>query len=201
MISDLFRQIEERLPPLDGWCTVERAGELAAAVVALRPLQSVVIGVWGGRDTFALAMAHKAIGHGRVWAIDPWSAKASVDGQAGANKEWWSDQAKHDLVYNRFMENLVDFGLTEFVTVFREKSDRVSPPTGIGVLVSDGNHGPQAIRDVERFAPNVVPGGIAYLDDIHWDGGAVGDSIDKLRKIGFKDLYTRDTGAFFQRSR
>jgi hypothetical protein len=198
MSEKLFKQLADLIPVIDGWCSVERAQDLAMAVLLLRPQVSICVGVWGGRDTFALALAHQAIGSGRVIAIDPWSAPASVDGQGAADAEWWGSQERHDLVYRRFMDNRRMLGLEGVIDVRRQSSNDVEP-VECGVFISDGNHGPQAISDVERFAPGVQAGGIAYLDDLNWSGGAVLESVERLKAMGFVELFKRDTGAFFQR--
>jgi len=202
MSVELFTTIARVNPTLHGWCTDQRAADTAAVVLALRPKLSVVIGVFGGRDTIAAAMAHRAVGSGRVLAIDPWLAVASVEGQTGEDAKWWNDQEKHDAVYRGFLRSLNDNGIgPEWVEVKRARSDEVTPPEDIGLLISDGNHGPQAIRDIERYAPNVILGGFAYLDDLKWAGGAVLESVQKLLSMGFVELYKRDGGAWFQRVR
>lgn len=202
MSAELFAQIAKLNPTLQGWCSDQRADETAAVVVALRPKTVVVIGVFGGRDTIAAALACRSVGGGQVIAIDPWSAKASVDGQGEENTKWWSDQEMHEKVYQGFRRALNDVGLgPDWVDVRRARSDDVEPPVNIGLLLSDGNHGPQAIRDIERYAPNVIVGGFAYLDDLAWEGGAVLASVQKILDLGFIELHKRDGGAWFQRVR
>jgi hypothetical protein len=200
MSSDLFSTIARVNPTLHGWCTDQRAADIAAVVLASRPSISVIIGVFGGRDTIAAAFAHRAAGTGKVVAIDPWSASASVEGQTGRDAEWWNDQEKHEAVYRGFLRALNEHSLgPEWVDVRRARSDEVEAPAEIGLLISDGNHGPQAIRDIERYAPNVRLGGFAYLDDLQWSGGAVMESVQRLLALGFVELYKRDGGAWFQR--
>lgn len=199
MTHALFQRIESIIPTIDGWCSPERACELAALVVGLKPKVTCCLGVWGGRDTFALALAHQHNGFGRVLAIDPFAAAASVDGQAGANLDWWSSQERHEIVLDRFTKNIDEFGLRQWIEFRRAKSSEVQPPDEIGALIVDGNHGPESISDVEKWAPRVVLGGVTYCDDIHWDGGAVAQAVEQLRKMGFVQLYERDSGAFFQR--
>jgi hypothetical protein len=197
--STLFKQIESLIPTLDGWCTPDRACELAAQVIALKPSQTVCIGVWGGRDTFALALAHKFVGIGKVLAIDPWKAVHSVKDQVGEDAEWWSSQESHDLIYGRFIKRLGELEIQDYVDVQRLTSDEITPPNNISILVIDGNHGNQSVKDVKRFAANVVVGGICYMDDVSWTGGAVKKAISRLSKLGFIELFKRDTGIFFQR--
>ena len=83
--------------------------------------------------------------------------------------------------------------------LIRAKSDDVEPPAIIDLLHVDGSHTIQAQRDVERFAPNVRPGGIVFLDDIHWAGGGVEKAMEKLMSMGFRHLSSRDTGGFFEK--
>ncbi len=199
MSSELFRQIEEVFPSITGWCSLQRAQELAAMVIALRPFRSCIIGVWGGKDTIPLAMAHRAIGYGKVIAVDPWQAEASVVGQDQANVDWWGDQQKHELVYQRFLDLVNQHGLSDWVDIRRQKSDDVQITEALKFLGVDGNHGPQAVVDVNRFAPLVPIGGIVYLDDLHWTGGAVEQAEQALLLQGFIRSHTRDTGAFYQR--
>lgn len=184
---------------MHGWCTEQRGAELAAMVLALRPAVTVCVGIFGGRDTFALAMAHRCNGIGRVVAIDPWKATASVEGQTGENLAWWNDQDKHDRVYEDFVARRGRYGLAPFIELHKNSSRNVAAPKNIGVLILDGNHGPAAIDDTKRFAKNVIIGGFAYLDDVKWEGGAVQESITIIEKLGFRRLHDRDTGAFFQR--
>lgn len=197
--SELFRKIEELIPTLDGWCTPERACELAAMVVALKPKTTCVLGVFGGRDLLAMALAHQFNGFGKCVGVDPWLASKSVLGQTGENATWWADQERHDQVYARFMQAVERTGLREWVDIRKQTSAEATPPDRIGVLISDGNHGPESIADIMKWAPRVPVGSICYADDLQWDGGAVLESVKRLQKMGFVRMHDRDTGAFFQR--
>lgn len=198
--DSVIKEIADLIPTLDGWCTPERACELAAIVIGLKPQTSVCIGVWGGRDTFALAMAHRFNGFGRCVAIDPWQAKASIVGQDKENAAWWGNQQMHDEVYGKFIANVAKLGLDEWMKVYKQTAAEVLAPKSIGLLIVDGNHGPDSIADVNHFAPNVTIGGVAYLDDINWPSGDVAEAVKRLISFGFTELYNRDTGEFFQRT-
>lgn len=199
MISELFLQIEALVPTLEGWCVPEKACEFASIITSLRPEISVEIGVWGGRGTLSMALAHRFAGRGKVIAIDPWSATASVAGQTGADAAWWGEQQKHDYVYERFMGSIQMLSLMNWIEVQKKRSDAVEVPKGIGFIVIDGNHSDQAVEDVKRYAPNVRMGGVVYMDDLSWSGGGVQRAANRLLKLGFEELYRRDQGAFFQR--
>lgn len=197
-MTNLFTQIAQLVPRLHGWATPEKCQMLAASVITLRPEISVIIGVWGGRDTFAMGLAHKELGRGRVIGIDPWVAVASVVGQDNANRDWWQS-ANHEIVYRDFLEKRGELGLNDVVSVQRMISDYFEPPKRIGLLVIDGNHGPQAGRDVDRYAPNVPVGGLCLMDDIGWEGGHVKRASANLCTMGFVSLYEVDSSIMYQR--
>ena len=195
----LFTDISEWLvASKNDWCKPVKAHALAAAILTLRPAIVVEIGVFRGGSFIPMAMAVREVGRGLAIAIDPWSAQASVEGQAGANKEWWAS-VNHDVVAKEFVEQVALLSLGEFVQVVRKRSDDAIVPAKIDILHVDGNHGEQAVKDVERFAPNVRVGGMVFMDDIGWDGGAVGRACERLLGMGFIKLYDMDTGAMFQR--
>ena len=179
-----------------------KASHLAALVLALRPTTIVEIGVFLGGSLVPLALAQQSYarpGRERTIAIDPWAAHASVEGQYGANLSWWG-ALDHSQVYARFMTRLQRHGLTEVVEVVRAKSDEVTPPDSAQLIHIDGNHGEQALRDVERFAPCIPVGGVLILDDLQWEGGAVRAGYDRAIAMGFTPLYPLGTGVVLQRT-
>lgn len=200
-MTSLFKDIEDCLAKVPhGWASVPKCQMLAATVIALRPEISVIIGVWAGRDTFALGLAHKEIGKGKVIAIDPWTANASAKGQTGENKTWWSDQKMHEEIYQGFLEKRGEFGLNDVIEIQRTTSEKAIVPKSIdGILVVDGNHGPAAIMDVERFCPSVEIGAFVLLDDLNWVCGSVQKAAVRILQLGFKEKYRIETGAMYQR--
>lgn len=200
-LSDLLKTIEVSIPNLGGWATPEKCCEFAATVIALHPHVTVELGTWMGRGAFSLAMAHKFIGYGKVHVVDPWSALASVDGMTGADAQWWGDQAKHELAFDQFNKTKTMLQLDAWIEVQRTSSELASIPEGIGFLIIDGNHGPQAVNDVARWGHHVIVGGVVYLDDLNWSGGAVAQAGKDLMALGFVPLYKRDEGMFYQRTR
>jgi hypothetical protein len=198
-VTQLMSRIRTLIPSLDGWCTAERACEYAAMIVGLRLDLTVCLGVWGGRDVLAMALAHEAIGLGRVLAVDAWRAADSVEGQSPANQEWWASQEMHERVYQRFLQTVREQNMGGFVEVHRARTRDVTPPDGIGLLIVDGNHGPEALHDIQTWSTHVRPGGIVYCDDVSWDGGSVQAGVDWLETQGFRRLYFRDSGLFLQK--
>lgn len=196
----LFTDIEKLVPTMHGWCSVPKAHTLAAMVLALRPKTVVEIGVWGGRSLIPMAMAIRELGQGKVYGIDPWSAGASEQGQINEHdRAFWGNQNNHELVYNDFLRQLKVNRVESVVDVQRCPSDVATVPDGIGVLHIDGNHSDQAVKDVIKFAPLCEPGAFCVMDDIGWSGGGVERAVGRLKSLGWKELYTLDTGAVYQK--
>lgn len=199
----LYNRIAEILPTIHlGWCSLQKACDLAATVVTLRPAVTVEIGVFGGRSLIPMALACKLTGVGRIIAIDPWSAEASQEGYDATNAEWWG-KLDHESVYQDFLARLQQYELRGIVEIQRMKSADAPVPTCIDLLHVDGQHTDQAVRDVHKFAPAVRVGGMCYLDDIDWAGGGVLRAVDTIKSLGFTELYRHSgeagTGGMFQR--
>lgn len=201
-MTTLFEKIETITPKLGDWCSVEKATTLASLVIGIRPKVIVEIGVWLGGSFLPMALALKYIGSGKIIGIDPWSAKHSIQGQEGANKDWWS-KAPHEEIYQAFQANITLMQLEKFIEIKRVVSDDYNPQFGINLLSLDGNHGEQAIKDVSRYAPNIAPGGVIVVDDLHWDGKSVERAVGLLPDMGFIELYRidnqKESWAVFQR--
>lgn len=198
-MNDLFSRIAELLPKLMGWASIPKGQTLAAAVLALRADVVVEIGVFGGRSFLPMALACKEIGKGVCFGIDPWLPGESVIGQIKPEDQKYWQSIDHELVYRDFIAQLVPLGVQNVVKVIRSSSNAIVPPPVIDILHIDGNHGEQAHTDARRFSPSVRVGGLCFLDDLDWAGGAVRKAEAVLQNSGFKLLYTQDTGAMFQK--
>ena len=182
-INDSLAEIQH------GWTSFNKATALACAVIALKAEISVEIGVWAGKGMISLALAHRHIGRGRVYGIDPYSREASAEGQVNeADKKWWSS-VNHETMFAYAQANIIKFEVGDFCRLIRKKSDDFDVPENIGVLVLDGNHGDQSIRDIKRYAPKVKPGGFLFADDLHWAGNSVQRAIALLPAMGFIELW------------
>lgn len=201
-IMNLFTQIEEIVPKLDGWCSVPKAFALASAVLTLRPKVVVELGVYGGRSLIPMALALKEIGEGKCIGIDPWDQNASIQGQTQEHVNFWGT-LNHGNIMDTFIANMDKLEVRPFVEVIRMRSDAYNPPNEINILHTDGNHGDQAVRDVARYAPRVPVGGLVFMDDINWVGGSVSQACQNLLAMGFVRLYhyqkDGDDWAVFQR--
>ncbi len=193
---------ENRIP---GWCPLEKALDLAAVVIALRPKITVEIGVYGGKSLLPIALACEAINNGVVIGIDPWTPQASAEGYTGENANWWG-QLDHEGIYRAFIAGVDRLGLKNRVAVERAKSDDAAVPPVIDLVHLDGQHTEQAIRDVKRFCSRVRIGGVVVMDDLEWvnDGKPhVAMAVTELLKLGYIELHrTKQSDGcwgFFQR--
>src|SRR5690349_5762507 len=188
----LFTEIARVQPSLKGWCRSDKAITLASIVCALRPLVSVEIGVYGGSSLIPTAMAHKHVGVGMVYGIDPWDRDAAVEAQTTPeDKEWWYNE-RLDLRYQEVNDAILALGLQDFVTLIRKRSIHAEVPGRISLLHVDGGHNDMAVTDVVRFAPQVEIGGFCICDDLNWKGGGVTRAVQRLLQLGFKQLYPLD---------
>lgn len=196
---ELATTIAHSVARLPGWSSPEKNIELAAVILALRPDVAVEIGVFGGRSLVSIGLAMKAVGKGIIHGIDPWSQQASVEGENESNKEYWG-QLDHDTIFKTATAAVERFEISKHVELHRMRSDEFTPPQGIGLLIVDGNHASQAVKDVERYAPNVIVGGFVLMDDMEWTGGNVRMASEILQdKLGFRFVYRRDESAMFQK--
>ena len=187
-------------PSLPGWCDPFKALTLASIVIARRPACSVEIGVYGGSSFIAIAAAHQAIGFGQVLGIDAWDAEVAAQAQTEIpSREWWRIQDLQKLYHE--LDNLLErLKLRDFGQLMMNRSNNVGAPRSIGLLHVDGGHNNQAVTDVQRFAPNVEPGGFVVTDDTNWTGGGVQRAEQLLISMRFRKLYALGTGAVFIRA-
>ena len=196
-LAGLMATIEHVTPDGGTWCTVEKSSHLAALVFALRPTTIVEIGVFSGGSLIPLALAQQRYaepGVHQTIAIDPWAVGPALAGETDPKNIAWWQALDYEQVLGKFVRRLERHGLTELVKVIRAPSNDVTPPASIGLLHIDGSHREQAATDVERFAPNVLPGGILVLDDLDWAGGHVRRAHSIAQGLGFRELYPLGTG-------
>jgi Methyltransferase domain len=184
--SALFRQIEDEVPRLQGWCSVGKAITLANLVLAYRPLIIYEIGIYGGASLIPMALACKHIKNGTVIGIDPYDAAESVKGETKVNADHWS-KVDHKAIRDGFRKKIVELGLQSYVTFHEATSDAVEPKMH-EILHVDGRHTDQAVRDVLRYGARVRIGGFMVMDDPSWPGGGVLRAIDTAKEMGFKEI-------------
>lgn len=199
--ADLFLQIDEALKTIGAGCTCpDQAHKMAEAVLEVKPQCSVEIGVYCGKGLVTLGLAHRVIGYGKAIGIDPWDRAASLDGVTDHNEiQCWTHE-DHEANYQRTQANIDKHNVREFVEIIRKRSDDTDPPENIGFLRIDGNHCATAFRDLTRFCPNVILGGILHLDDLNWKGGvSEHGALKYLSENGWTEIYEIETGRAYRK--
>ena len=174
-LHEARKQVAERLPKLQGWCSVEKGIRLAEIVAEVNAKKVVELGVYGGKSLTAIVLGGLVSG-AQVYGIDPWSKVDSLEGTHDrANNDWWA-KLDYEMVFGWAKTAVADF---DNVTLLRKRSDQASEMFLLGeidVLHQDGNHSEESSsREVELWLPKIKPGGIWIMDDIDWTvGGKVG---------------------------
>lgn len=202
-IRSLVAELEAAQRSDVGWCSLEKATTLVSIILALRPKVVVELGVWMGGSAIPMAIALRSIGAGQLIAVDAWSVDASMAGQeAPDHLRWWGEtmgESGHLRAFEAFQKRLRAHGiLPECCVVHQQRSDEAAVPPVIDVLHHDANHGPQAVADIERWAPAVRRGGLLIIDDLDWAGGHVARARDRALELGFVELYPLGTGCVMQ---
>lgn len=156
---------------LEGWFTADRGKELAQLVLDHQPETIVEIGTFGARSTICMGLACRELGHGKVYAIDPWRKEAALEFENEANREWWNKVNLHE-IHKGAMEAIWRLGLEEWIVVIRSRSEHCPQLFGGGIdlLLVDGNHSEAASsRDVTLYAPQLREGSIVIMDDTDWE--------------------------------
>ena len=162
-----FRHMDETP---DGWCSKLKAYWMMNFIFLKKPKVIVEIGVWAGKSLIPMARAVKDLGEGgKVYGIDPWSADASVIGMDKDNIAFWKNQQAHEQIYQELRTRIKVFGLDDTVQLVRAKSEDASIIANIDILHIDGNHSEEmSFKDVVKWVPEVVSGGLIFLDDLTW---------------------------------
>lgn len=195
-----IQQIEQVLNPLHGWTTPDKGLRLAQLVLERRSACSVEIGVFGGRGTISLALAHQIQRFGAVTAIDPWKALNSLEGtNSPANDEWWA-KLDYDEILISFLNAINQHALGPYIQIRRNSSnDCVAQFTShsIDVIHQDGNHSEEvSCHEVEHWAPKMKPQGYWVSDDTNWP--TIQKSLKLLEKKGFRLIEDHDSWRVYQ---
>jgi len=177
-------------PPMEGWCTHEKACVLFKLVEDHKPEICVEIGVFGGRSVIALASGCKAVGKGIVFGIDPWNVPACLEGQNDEpNNSWWAS-VPWDKVIREYYHKLQEYDLLEYTSHFRLHDTQCLKffnENSIDMIHFDSNHSEEvSCRTVRDWWPKLKNGAIIIMDDIDWEGQA--KSVGVMRELGIEDL-------------
>lgn len=182
MTEETESAIREWSKTAEGWCSVERALEMAQLIIDTKPMQVVEIGVFAGGSLVPQALALQENGYGVIYGIDPWSRQAAVEqvfvaddktppADEEAARKWWSE-VDLDRMLRLCMEGIWKHELEPHAVIIRARSqDCVSlfRPGLTDILYIDGSHSEQAsCFDAENYLPMLRHGGYCWFDDCEW---------------------------------
>ncbi len=166
------KAIYEYFPHMDGWCTEERACEMAERILETNAKVIVDIGVYAGRSTIAMGFAARELGDSVVYGIDPWRVDSAVEGDdVEANARWWRENSNLEHMHQRTMECIWAHRLDKWVVILRAPSQFVSQLFQVIDLINvDGCHTEVAsCRDVGIYLPLLRSGSYCFFDDSDWE--------------------------------
>jgi prepilin-type processing-associated H-X9-DG protein len=161
--AKLQSELTRALEGVDGFLHLGEAWALHEHVrqfMDVPDLTVVEIGSWKGRSTISMALALKARGSGRLYAIDPHTGSREHILQYGAVD-----------TYREFLANLEKAGIKAVVAAIRESSHSARSQFGDGtvnVLFVDGSHEYEdVLRDIRDWTPALAnPAIVAFNDPI-----------------------------------
>jgi predicted O-methyltransferase YrrM len=169
MATDVKAEAFAYMELLDGWCSQKKASILIDLIRRTSPKTIVEIGVWGGKSLIPMACALRANGLGKIFGIDPWDSKASLEEVMNeSNIAYWS-WADHEAVYRQLKEKIQSFNLQDYIQLIRATSEATPIISDIDLLHIDGNHSDKtSYFDVTKWVPHVKTGGWIIFDDMTW---------------------------------
>ena len=186
-----LKYIEETVPTLHGWCSVEKATQLYNLVLEHEAPLCVELGVFAGRSLLAIAMAARAK-NGSAVGIDSWSKEACEQGINDiANTEWWNS-IDYDFFYDYTAKVISDANLSTTTSLIRSKSaDAVTQFTAgsISILHQDSNHSEEVtVEEVNLWFDKVKIGGHWIFDDTDWPTTQKAQNL--LLQKGYELIFT-----------
>ncbi len=155
----------------DGWCTQEKAERMMDLILKTSPRLCVEVGVFGGSSFFPTVAALEYTNSGIAYGVDPWETKACLQGNDGANYDWWS-HVDLEAILQRFLKNMRDQNLTHRFRVLRMTSKEAVSyfvADSIDIICIDGNHADEsALFDAKNWLTKVRSGGYIWFDDADW---------------------------------
>lgn len=166
-------QLYEYISWVSGWLTMTEQTALLHLPALVDHLDGdiVEIGAFKGKGTVSLALGSKWISERKrtIFTIDPFISNG--------------DYHYH---FNDFQDNILNLRLVNYITTIKKFSHEAIQdcPARIAALFVDGDHSYAAVKkDIELYAPRVVPGGfIAFHDYTVYP--EVKSAVDELCESG-----------------
>lgn len=170
MTDELKAKIEELIPRIEGWCSVEKSLAMVADALAIDAKVYVELGVFAGRSLFPMALALGGNG-GMIYGIDPWKKEASLESSCGPVHDAWWEKLDYADIHEQCVKSLWRLNLESCIVLIRSQAHVCAPlfQTPIDLLHIDGNHSEEtSVRDVQIWLPKVRSGGTIWFDDTDW---------------------------------
>lgn len=204
----LYREIQLAIEGMEGWCSIEKATDLACWIYRAKPAVAVELGVFGGKSLVPIALALRHISanlfakSGVVYGVDPWRVDAAVEGENGKeNDDWWRNKVNLHEIHRLCMESLWKNGLDDHAVILRTTGELAAPmfrDGSVGFLHQDSNHSELvSCRQVRLWAPKLTPKAHWVLDDADWPSQAA--AIQLIEKLGFNRIGGTDKYFVFRR--
>jgi len=188
--------------PIMGQSGEAKLAALIGAMASAPRGDVVEIGTFFGKSAAWLTLIARGLDTGNVLAIDPWLSQEAIQYDAPLHVQCLSSGDYWETVAQACVMNLLPIASGRFnfmrmtaaqASPYYESGSVHSSAFGtmslsgqIALLHIDGNHDYRAVaRDVEIWAPRLVPGGWLILDDYCWPHG------DGPRRVGDKFLAGR----------
>lgn len=154
-----------------GWCGPEKALALYRLVRDNDARVCVDVGVFAGKSCLSMAFACKEKKSGIVVAVDAWEKGLCTFDADEAARNWWSTNVDLELIYRKFLTEMVATETSPYIRVLRMSSWNASRfvDEPIDVLHIDGSHDEfSSSCDVCYWLPRLRVGGHVCLDDYDW---------------------------------
>lgn len=173
-------------PPMEGWCSHEKATQLFQAVERTKPKICVEIGVFGGRSVVAIAMGLKKQGSGIIFGIDPWNIDACLEGSnTETNNNWWENVPWEGIIGSYF-DKIQEFDLLPYVShLAKHDKDCLGyfSDGSIDLIHFDSNHSEEvSCRTVKDWWGKIRKGATIIMDDIDWEGQD--KALELMKQLG-----------------
>jgi len=163
--------IAEIVPILRGWSgKSERPYRMAKLILKENPQVVVEIGVFGGQSLIPQAMALKALGHGRIYGIDPFNSKVIKKQMAEFDDATMWLRQDMNMVLTDTLQWIKELELQNHaIVILGESKDCSTLFDTIDILHIDGAHTEEGVMlDVNLYAKRVRSGGYIWMDDTHF---------------------------------
>jgi hypothetical protein len=193
--------LEKKITSLEGWCDVKKAKILSELTSKIERTNgkctALEIGVYGARSLVALGWHLKAPSH--VFGVDPYSVKASLEGeQDKSNIEWWSKLDHQKIKQGAFDAIREKQDVISLLVMKSDEASKLFANYSFDVIHQDGNHSEEiSCNEVHTWCDKLKVGGWWIMDDVNWLSTTSAQSL--LASKGFLEIDHYGNWAIYQK--